>query len=361
MKKYISMLLVTLMAVCTVTGSAINTQALSVTKILEFDLNDFKNEAVKDNTGYDITLSKVGDGTLKVVDGVEGKKAVWFEKAGLGVSDLMLNLGRQYTICATVKFKKDCAGGRVYGSGIYELGGGFSLWSTNDGNWMFDGAANDEEQFICFANAGYSEKAKDIYDEKWHNVALVVDLDKYYSRLYVDGGVEGVLPWSNPNVKRSDDGTYVVCKAEFESKSNQAFALGCGGIGEDTYVDFNECGIQKFTVYNKAFTINEFRSICGLPGVDGGDKNDPTVTETVSKTITYNSNKIAPNNKSGDAIREVSTAVAAGSMGSNAANGTGNAGLTAISAVSTAVSLMLLAASVIFILINRKRWLKKCG
>lgn len=362
MKRYISILIAIISVVCILSGSMINTQALSVTKILEFDLNDYKNETVKDNTGYDITLSKVGDGSLDVIDGVDGKKALWFNKAGLGVSKLMLNLGRQYTVCMTVKFNKDCPGGRVFGTGIYELGGGCTIMTTNDGNWLFDGAANYEEQFICFANAGESEKCKSVYDGKWHNVAMVVNLDEYYTRFYVDGGLESVYPWSNPNVKRSDDGSYVVCKAEFESKSNQAFALGCGGIGDETYVDFTECGIQKFTIYNKAFTLNEYRALLGLPGVEGGDKNDPTVTETVSKTITYKSNSIAPNNKSGNAIREAGTVVFVPSLDNQSASEDSNLGkLTVISFIAITVSVLILAAAVIFLIIKRKRWLNNVG
>lgn len=362
MKRYISILITIISAVCILSGAMINAQAFSVTKILEFDLNDYKNETVKDNTGYDITLSKVGDGSLKVIDGVDGKKAVWFDRAGLGVPKLMLNLGRQYTVCATVKFNKDCPGGRVLGTGIYELGGGFTLMSTNDGNWLFDGAANYEEQFICLAISRESEIATDIYDGKWHNVAMVVNLDEYYTRLYVDGGLESVYPWSNANVKRSDDGTYVVCKAEFESKSNQAFALGCGGIGDNAYVDFNECGIQKFTIYDKAFTLNEYRALLGLPGVEGGDKNDPTVTETVSKTITYKSNSVAPNNKSGNAMREAGTVVFMPSADNSAAAEASDGGkLTVISAVAVSVSALLLAAAVIFLILKRKRWLNNVG
>lgn len=353
-KALIDLVVIMVMVIVVVAGSSIATSATTVTKILEFDLNNYKNGTITDNTGHNITLSKVGDGEITIIDGKDGK-AVWFNKAGLGAEKVLMNLGRQYTICATVKFPSYGTGCRLYGTGIYELGTGFECGPTADGKWLFCGAANDEEQFICFSDAAYSPNVTNIFDDNWHTVAMVVDLDKKYTRLFVDGQVQPILRWSNENVVISDDGTYAICDAEFTSLTTQAFALGCGGVGDDAYVDFGDFGMQDFIIYNKAFTENDFRRQMKIPTVEGGDNTDPIYTENESNvTIIKVDRKLAPNNMEMDSMHEASQ-YSAVSKGSNGNITEKNNSLLMISSITAGISLLILAASVILFITRKRR------
>lgn len=266
-----------------------------VVKILGFDTNDYKDGKLKDSTGYGIELTKVGDGSIEVVEGKNGK-ALHFNGAGLGINELQLNLGKTYTICTTVRFpEQNTSNVRIFGSGIFDMGAGFTMITTSDGNQLFAGAANDDEQFIGFVDGAFSQNVDDIYDGKWHTIALVVDLEKGYQRVYIDGGIEAVNTWSNPNMTRTDEGTYVLSDAKYNSVSNQAFGLACGGVNVDSYTDFGKISIQDFAIYNKAFTINEFRWLLGLDSVEGGDINDP-VAPTIVDLDTSNLPTSVPNN-----------------------------------------------------------------
>lgn len=292
------MLLVTLVILIVIMSMGFSTQAVTVTKILGFDTNDYSNGVLPDNTGYGIKLKKVGDGKINVVSGKNGN-ALYFDNAGLGIDELGLNLGRQYTICTTVRFTESIGKNqRIFGTGIHSMGAGFTMIITPDGKYLFAGAANNKEQFIGFSDTSYSPNADNLYDGVWHSIALVVDLDKGYQRLYVDGGIEYVTLWNNEKVLPTEDGTYIMCDSKYNSVSELAFAIGCGGISKTDYADFGKMYIQDFAIYNKAFTINDFRNLLGLKGIENGDINDPSApvatiidTSKLPKTIPNNFNK----------------------------------------------------------------------
>lgn len=356
MKKTIKALIALIAVLVIAIGGTLTASAVTVTKILEFDLNDYKDGTVTDNTGHNITLSKVGDGELTVVDGKTGK-AVWFKNAGLGVEKLLMNLGRQYTIVTTVKFPSYGTGCRIYGTGIYELGTGFKLGPTHDGNWLYTGAANDEEQFNCFTDTNYSPNVTNIFDENWHTVAMVVDLDKKFTRLYVDGQVQNIARWDNTNVKISDDVTFAMLDAEMTSLTTQAFALGCGGIGDKYYVDYGDFAMQDFTIYNKAFTVNDFRRSLGIPAIDDGDSLEPSYTqkeETV--TVVTVDRKNAPNNMEKNSIHEAISYKTVSNIDDVVTDVVDNGnGLLIVSLIVAGGSLILLIAAVVLFVIRKRR------
>lgn len=280
-------------------------------ELYRFSLDTLSGDSVTDDTDKGITLTKKGDGTIQVVEGVQGNAVEFDGNVCLGIDGGLGAMGQQsYTISVYFRITPGNNNGRLFGSGGF--GNSPCFWvriGAND-DILLAGAGSEEGQVIGYGDHLY--RSSNISDGEWHSVTLVMDFDQKLMQLYIDGMPDSVLPWDNPDITRGEDGTILTWTKEYAVSSDQAFAIGAGGNGPDGYGEFFKGAVDEFVMYDGAMTQDEVRALYGLDPLPPGESEEqpasPSEPETPSEPEAQpsgnNGRSDFPNNLEMPAIRD---------------------------------------------------------